>query len=140
MCDVVSSDRGVGVAEVSYPAPWLPLRSLPLLLVVLHAVVACLSAHRVGGGALAPAAILLSICPGFLATWACDADARRRGAALPHSMQYVTLMTWGIAVPTYLVETRGWSGFLWTALWCTTLLVSAAAGGICMVVLRLLST
>jgi len=79
MCDVVSSDRRVGVAEVSYPAPWLPLRSLPLLLVVLHAVVACLSAHSVAGGAVAPAAILLSLSPGFLVAWACDADARRRG-------------------------------------------------------------
>ncbi len=46
----------------------------------------------------------------------CVVDARRRDKKFPWAVQFLTLLFWIVAVPIYLIVSRGWSGLGWTFL------------------------
>lgn len=49
------------------------------------------------------------------AEW-CLIDASYRGRPMTWSVQFLTLIFWSIAVPIYLIATRGWRGVGWVLL------------------------
>ena len=115
------------------PPAWQPRNSIPLLVGLLHVMVAGWGAHRAvsastGAEGSALPIVVLTIAFSIVAVATCNADARQRGSPLPHSLQYVMLMTWPLAIPVYLIETRRWLGLVWSALWSTTLVLCAVAG------------
>jgi hypothetical protein len=50
------------------------------------------------------------------ATGWCVADARRRGKQLLPVVQLIALLFWFVAVPVYLLASRGWRGLGWIVL------------------------
>jgi hypothetical protein len=46
------------------------------------------------------------------ATMWCIVDAASRGGYYPHSFRWLTMFTWPIAVPVYLIRSRGFMGGL----------------------------
>jgi hypothetical protein len=50
------------------------------------------------------------------ATGWCVVDARRRGRPLLPAVQLIALLLWFVAVPIYLLASRGWRGLGWALL------------------------
>jgi peptidoglycan/LPS O-acetylase OafA/YrhL len=57
----------------------------------------------------------------------CVVDARRRDNPLPWAVQLLAFLFWTIAVPIYLVVSRGWRGLGWAALNALALFATFAA-------------
>lgn len=77
-------------------------------------------------------AILLSSAS---AGW-CLLDASWRGQPLTWAAQFLTFLFWPIAVPIYLVSSRGWRGLGWTllsafAFFVVSIVAHAAAQYLC---------
>ncbi len=58
---------------------------------------------------------ILSILLAFIMVMLCQSDARQRQKPLTRSLGFVMLITWPLAVPAYLIWSRGWKG-LWLTL------------------------
>jgi hypothetical protein len=67
-------------------------------------------------GALAGAPDGLQLVASFsmasAATMWCTVDAAARGDYYPHSLRWVTMVVWPLALPTYVIQTRRWRGLL----------------------------
>ena len=95
-----------GMAEQQAAAP-MGIRGSTLafaafgLLVVISGVRAALLEPT-----LADLLLSLTLAVG-LATW-CTVDARRHGTPMPGAVPLVMVLTWPVAVPVYLLWSRGW--------------------------------
>ena len=58
--------------------------------------------------------LLLHVAMCSIATYWCVVDSRMRGSPIVHSLHWIIFFTWPIAVPIYLVQSRGLRG-LWLA-------------------------
>jgi hypothetical protein len=77
----------------------------------ISAILACFSRAAQHDNAL------VDYIPNFLmactaAGW-CVVDARRRGKPIVLAVQFIMLIFWSLAVPIYLIATRGWRGVGW---------------------------
>jgi hypothetical protein len=72
--------------------------------------------------------ILVVFSMSTAATMWCTVDASSRGEYYPHSLRWVTMFTWPIAVPVYLIETRRWRGVRLTALGLAAVIVLELVG------------
>jgi hypothetical protein len=72
--------------------------------------------------------ILVVFSMATAATMWCTVDASSRGEYYPHSLRWVTMLTWPIAVPVYLMQTRKWRGVRLTALGFAAVIVLELVG------------
>jgi hypothetical protein len=63
------------------------------------------------------------------ATMWCIVDASSRGEYYPHSFRWLTMITWPVAVPVYLIRTRKSRGILLALSGLMAVLVLGAVGG-----------
>lgn len=63
----------------------------------------------------------------LLEMW-CSADAARRGRPLGHAWRWMIFLFWFVAVPAYLVWSRGWKGVLMTVGFAILLVACLSAG------------
>ncbi|MHC4970712.1 MAG: hypothetical protein ACYTG3_00085 [Planctomycetota bacterium] len=100
-----------------------------------------LFALRGARDATLPEPCLSDLAMAFLAaiavTKACVMDSRLVGKPLPRAARWVMFFTWPLAVPVYLVWSRGWVGLAWIAahLVAATVVVQAAKA-VALVVVR----
>jgi hypothetical protein len=73
-------------------------------------------------------AFLVSLPMATAATMWCIVDAASRGDYYPHSFRWVTMITWPIAVPIYLVRTRKGRGVLLALAALVAMLLLEGAG------------
>ena len=68
-----------------------------------------------------PEIVLVAIAAGVVATQFCIVDSKIIGNPLPWSLSWLIFGTWTLAVPIYLIRTRGWKRLhrivLWGILW-----------------------
>ena len=97
------------------------------LVVLLYAGMAFAGAEQiVGPGRLQ---ILVGVFLASVASSWAVADARSRGHAMVHSVQYLILGSWPIAVPLYLMWSRGvLRGIGWTMLHALGLTIASWIG------------
>jgi hypothetical protein len=58
----------------------------------------------------------------------CTVDASSRGEYYPHSLRWVTMFTWPISLPVYLMQTRKGRGVLLTLLGFVAMIVMEVLG------------
>jgi len=83
------------------------------------------SASLADDSAYTPIDIVASLaCALFTTSWSVS-DARRRGHPIVHVLQLLMFLTWAVAVPLYLIWSRGWKGLGWVVFHCIGLLAIA---------------
>lgn len=63
-------------------------------------------------GAQTLADLGLAICAAAAVTLACIADSKIVARPIPHAARWVMLFLWPVAVPLYLLWSRGWRGLI----------------------------
>jgi len=64
-----------------------------------------------------PEMVLVAIVAGVVATQFCIVDSKIIGNPLPWSLGWLIFGTWTLAVPIYLIRTRGWKRLHWMVFW-----------------------
>jgi hypothetical protein len=59
---------------------------------------------------------IIAVCIAISATLACIVDSKIVARPMSHAGQWVMLLVWPVAVPIYLLSSRGWRGFKWIAI------------------------
>jgi len=75
-----------------------------------------------------PMRYLVSLPMAAAATMWCIVDAASRGGYYLHSLRWVTMLTWPIAVPVYLVQSRKARGFLLVLFGAVAMLILEVIG------------
>ena len=70
-------------------------------------------------------AIASFACGIFTTSWAVS-DSRKRGHPIVHILQLLMFLTWTVAIPIYLIWSRGWKGLGWAVLHCIGVIATTA--------------